>query len=347
MNLIVVGAGWAGERHVRAAKALQRSGAEGRVVALVDTDSQHLAAKSAEWGIPAAYTDLGEALAAHPEAEGIVLATPHNHHRPGTEQAAAAGRHILVEKPIALSLADADAMIAACDDAGVTLMVAESACYRRANLAVREALDAGMIGQVLNGRIEAIYRGRHTYSYPGRRAWLADPDAGGSGIWMLNGIHAMAVARMLLGQPTRIYAREVHSDQFESPLEATVLALVSFAGGAEVAIIVSAELHGYKRFGGIVLFGADGTLACGRTEPAELTVHTDAGPQTVACADPDDPDDTDPAGPFARQLQEFAAAVAERREPFTSGRSERNTLAAIMAGYESVRTGEVVELSGA
>ena len=103
------------------------------------------------------------------------LATPHNAHREGAEQAVAAGRHVLVEKPIALTLADADAMIAACESAGVTLMVAESACYRRANEAIRQVLDAGTIGQVLSGRI--------------------------------NGIHDMAVARLLLGEPTRIYTR--------------------------------------------------------------------------------------------------------------------------------------------
>ena len=341
MKLILVGAGWAGEAHVKATEALRRAGGDCRVDAVVDIDAEHLARKAAEWGVERTYTELPAALAAEADAEAVVLATPHDLHRQGAEQAAAAGRHVLVEKPMALTLADADAMVAACGRAGVTLMVAESACYQRANQAMRQVLAEGRIGQVLSGRINAITRGRHTYMYPGRRAWLADPAAGGSGIWMLNGVHDMAVARMLLGEPTRIYAREVHSEKFQSPLEATILALVSFAGGAEIAMTVSAELHGYRRFGDVVLFGSDGTLAFRRREGTELAVHTDRGTEAVGCAETQH---HGAAGSFVRQMKEFHAAVAEGREPFTSGRSQRRTLAAILAGYESVRTGEPVDL---
>jgi len=300
MDLIVVGAGWAGEAHVKAIGAI-----------------------------------------ACGQAGAVVLATPHGLHREGAEQAAAAGRHVLVEKPIALTVEDADAMVAACERADVTLMVAESARFHRRNLAVREVLSAGTIGQLLSGRINAIHRGRHTYAYPGRRAWLADPGSGGSGIWMLNGIHDMSVARMFFGEPVRIYARQVNSDRFESPLEATVVALVSFAGGAEATMTVSAELHGHGRFADVTLFGSEGTLYCGRGESAELTVHTDEGAETIECAE-DTRDGA--AGGFVRQMTEFLSAVAERREPATGGRSERRTLAAILAGYESMRTGLPVEL---
>jgi len=306
----------------------------------VDVDRDHLQEKAGEWSIETTYADLGSALAACGQADAVVLATPHHLHREGTELAAAAGKHVLVEKPMALALADADAMIEACGRAGVTLMVAESARYHRMNLAVRDALAAGKIGRVLSGRINFIPRGRHTYAYPGRRAWLADPAVCGGGIWMLNGVHDMSVARMLLGEPVRIYAREVHSDKFQSPLEATVVALVSFAGGAEITMTVSAELHGYKRFGDLALFGTDGTLFCRRRDAAELAIYTEAGTETIDCQE-DAPGQG--GGAFVRQMKEFLAAVAESREPATGGGSERQTLAAILAGYESIRTGRPVE----
>ena len=341
MKLIIVGVGWAGEAHFKAAEALRRQGADCRVAALVDVDQDHLRQKAAEWGIRVTYPDLSAALDAQRDADAVVLATPHHLHRDGAEAAAAAGKHVLVEKPMALTLADADAMIEACDRAGVCLMVAESARYHRSNLAVRAALDAGKIGQVLSGRINPITRGRHTYMYPGRRAWLADPAVCGGGIWILNGIHTMSVARMMLGEPTRIYAREVHSDEFQSTLEATVVALVSFAGGAEITMTVSAELHGYKRFGDIALFGSDGTLHLRRDDPVELAVYTDDGEEKIECAE----DSIEgAAGAFVRQMKEFMAAVAENREPLTSGRSERQTLRAILAGYESIRSGKPVDL---
>lgn len=342
MDVIVVGAGWAGERHVLAAQVLARAGEDVRVAALVDVDRPHLAQKAAEWGIAATYGDLPTALDAHPEAKGVVLATPHNLHREGTEQAAEAGRHVLVEKPMALTIEDADAMIDTCRRAGTTLMVAESARYQKRNLAVRDAIRARRIGPVLSGRLNMIFRGRHTYAYPGRRAWLAHPAEGGSGIWMLNGIHGMSTARMFLGEVTRIDARQVKSDAFESDaVEATVVALVSFDGGAELTMTVSAELRGYERFGDLVLFGRDGTLELPRQGGAELRIYTDGEPEVVPCDEPA----ADGAEPhFVRQMREFLAAVAERREPATSGPCERATLAAILAGYESIRTGRPVVL---
>ena len=336
MEFIVVGAGWAGERHVKAVQALQCEGVDVRVAALVDVDAEHLAQQARAWGVEAAHRELSEALAAHPEAEAVVLATPHRHHRRGTEEAARAGRHVLVEKPVALTLDDADAMIEACQRAGTTLMVAESARYQRANLLARDLVAAGRIGQVLTGRLNSIPRGRHTYSYPGRRAWLAEPDKGGTGIWMLNGIHQMSVARMLFGEVTRIYAREVHSARFESPLEATVVALVDFDSGAVAAVTQSAELHGYKRFSDLVLFGSEGTLEVRRDENLLTLYSGTAEPETFECSD--GMRGEAPAH-FVRQLEEFLKAAEEGRPPATDGQCERATLAAVLAGYQSLRSG--------
>ena len=339
MDLIVVGAGWAGERHVQAIKALQGEGADVRLGALVDTDADHLAAQAAQWGVTTTYPVLAAALDALPQAEAVVLATPHHLHREGTEQAASAGLHVLVEKPMALTLEDADAMFEACQDARTTLMVAESARYTRRARTVRDVLDRGTIGQVLTGRLNLIPRGHKTFAYPGRRAWLADPAVCGGGIWMLNGIHAMSVARMLLGEVTAIVAREVRSDEFRSELESTVVALVSFDSGAVLTMIVSAELHGYRRYGDLVLFGSEGTLDVNRRHGDGVTVYTDGEPEVLPCAS----DERGGApGSFVRELEEFLSAIAQGREPYTSGSSERETLAAILAGYESMRTGQPV-----
>jgi len=339
MDLIVVGAGWAGERHVQAIKALQQEGPGVRLAALVDTDADHLAARAAEWDVTTTYPVLAAALDALPDADAVILATPHHLHREGTEQAASAGLHVLVEKPMALTLEDADAMVEACRDAGTTLMVAESARYARRARRVRDVLDAGAVGQVLTGRYNLIPRGHKTFAYPGRRAWLADPAVCGGGIWMLNGIHAMSVARMLLGEVTTVVAREVRSDEFQSDLESTVVALLSFDSGAVLTMVVSAELHGYRRYSDLVLFGSEGTLDVDRSHGDCVTVYTEGEPEVFPCAS----DERGGApGSFVRELEEFLAAVAEHREPYTGGASERETLAAILAGYESIRTGQPV-----
>jgi len=341
MKIIIVGLGWAGQAHFRAIRALQQCDEDCCVVAVVDTDAQHLAATASELDASCTHANLAEAISAHDDANAVVVATPHDNHRLVCEQAAAAGMNVLVEKPVAVTLADADAMIEACDKAGVTLMVAESARYNLPQIEAAEVVASGRIGQILSGRVNSIGRGRHTYSYSGRRAWLADPATPGAGIWMLNGIHEMSAARMLFGQVNRIYARQVNSDKYQSPLEATIVAMVSFDTGAEVTVTLSAELHGYERFADILVFGSEGTLYLQRSSGA-LTVCTEqSGTEVIDCSEGPQAG----ASPnFVRQLQEFIQAVEEQREPETGGQSERETLAAILAGYESVRTGDPVEL---
>jgi predicted dehydrogenase len=212
-------------------------------------------------------------------------------------------------------------------------MVAESMRYQKMQMTVRDVIASGRIGQVLSGRINMIGKGRHEYAYPGRRSWLSDPELG-SGMWMLNGIHQMSAARMLFGEVAGIDAREVHSEKFKGGLEATVVALITFENGAVVTMTASAELHGYGRFGDTVVFGAGGTVQAPH-RGGEVLVYTDSEePEVIECPD----ELIDGVTPqFVRQMEEFVSAVEEQREPYTSGVSERASLAGVLAGYESIR----------
>lgn len=342
MRFIIVGVGWAGERHARAVRALQSEGLNVEVAALVDADPEHLQRQARKLNVERTYRELAPALEAEPDAEAVIVATPHHLHRPHTERAAEAGRHVLVEKPMARRLEDADAMIAACQRAGVQLMVAESLRYDPCMVAVRRALQAGGIGQVLAGRINLIPHGYKTFRYPGRRSWLAQPESGGSGIWLLNGIHVMSAARMIFGEVESIHARTVASEQWRSELEATVVAQVRFDTGAVASLTVSAELHGYDRFADLAVFGAEGSLWCNWRKGSELHVYCgeEKQPEVIPC--PAEQYAHTPEG-FVRQLGEFVDAVQDDREPYTAGRDERETLAAVLAGYESAETGRPVE----
>ncbi len=340
MDLIVVGLGWAGLRHAQAIRAVA-SKEDVRLAAVVDPDREHRAGLLAELGEPAAYDTLGEALAAH-QGAAVVLATPHALHRAGAEEAAGAGRAVLVEKPIAPTLADADAMIDACGRAGVTLMVAESARYNLTSIRLAEVVAAGRLGQPLAGRLSFVGSGTQQYGYPGRRAWLSRPELGGSGVWLLNGIHHVSLARMLLGEVSRITAHEVRSDELDAPgVEASVMALLRFDDGAAAHLTSSVELRGFKRFRDVVIFGSAGTAWTDLRDPQRVSVHhKDADePEVIDCREPDT--GGAPAH-FVRQMREFIDAVRCGRTPATSGPEERATLAVIEAGYESMRSGATV-----
>ncbi|MEX2546052.1 MAG: Gfo/Idh/MocA family oxidoreductase [Phycisphaeraceae bacterium] len=351
MDLIIVGLGWAGVRHAQAVRELEAEGGV-RLVAVVDPDRAHREAEVSRLRAAGVmgYDDLGEALASHAGA-GVVVATPHGLHAEGVCAAAAAGRAVMVEKPIAPTLDEADAMIAACEQAGVTLMVAESIRYNRVTRKLTKIVASGRVGQPLAARFSFIGRGGQQYGYPGRRAWLGRPDRGGSGIWLLNGIHHVSLARMLLGEVERVTASEVRSASLDAPVEATVMALLQFASGAVAHMTSSAELRGYKRFRDVVVFGSEGTVCTDLREPERIELYRGQAeqPDVIDAAELESPGPADGAveqAPvhFVRQMREFVNAVAQEREPATSGRGERATLAVIVAGYESMRTGAAVEV---
>ncbi|KKL49850.1 hypothetical protein LCGC14_2311380, partial [marine sediment metagenome] len=119
-----------------------------------------------------------------------------------------------------------------------------------------------------------------------------------------------------------------------------VSALATFVSGAIANITISAELHGYERFSDLVVFGTDGTLAVNWKGGREIALCTDDGAETIPCAeDADGPEEPH----FVRQIAEFLASVRDDRPSLTDGKSERATLAAILAGYESIRTGQPVK----
>jgi predicted dehydrogenase len=140
----IVGAGFMGGLHAR---AVAESGS-GIVAAIADPDTARAKALSAEWG--GTVYPSHEAMLAAEQLDGVVVATPEPLHRAAVEAAAAAGCAVMVEKPIAHTLEDADAMIAACDAAGVPLLVAYILRHEPAYARINQAVRAGTIGRPLS-----------------------------------------------------------------------------------------------------------------------------------------------------------------------------------------------------
>lgn len=126
--------------------------------------------------------------------EAVVLALPPHDHRTAAEMALAAGKHVLVEKPIATTLEDADAMIDAAHRFGRVLMVAEDMHFRPAVSLVQQRIDAGDIG-------EPLHLLMHTGGINRARGWVADRSKLGGGVFMDIGVHYVRALRLLLGEP--------------------------------------------------------------------------------------------------------------------------------------------------
>ncbi|MCC6442468.1 MAG: Gfo/Idh/MocA family oxidoreductase [Armatimonadetes bacterium] len=278
-----------------------------------------------------------------PELDVVCICTPSGLHAPQGIAAAGAGKHVVVEKPIALNPADADALIAACKKNGVALSPVSQRRFERPIARLKAAIDEGRLGRLVLGNAHVKwFRTREYYAGSNwRGTWKMD----GGGALMNQSIHAIDLIRWLMGPVDSLYgytATLAHDIEVED----TATAVLRFASGALgniegttaawPGLFMRLELHGDK--GSAVV--QDGDITYFQTE--------DGGPL-------DDEDihiahiSSGAANPMSitseghkAQLQDVVAAVREGRPPRMTGEDGRNAVAIICAIYESARTGEAV-----
>lgn len=184
------------------------------------------------------YTDVPE-LAADPDVEAIYIASPHQFHARHTEIAAAMGKHVLVEKPMALSAAECDRMIAACDAANVRLIVGHCHSFDTPYLRTRELIDSGDFGAVK--MIHAVNFTDYLYR-PRRPEELLTAEGGGA--VFSQAAHQVDIVRLLAGsRAVRLRATVGRWDP-SRPTEGAYSALIWFESGA----CASLTYNGYGHF---------------------------------------------------------------------------------------------------
>ena len=198
-----------GEIAVQTAKAIAAAPSAAHVL-VMDVDPRVAADMGATHGVP--HTTSVEELLASPDVDAVYIAVPHYLHAPIALQAIAAAKHVLVEKPIATTLEDADRMIAAASSRGVILSVAFLGQGDAQLQRVRGLIQSGGIGKVVGSRI--VLRsdkpeGYWTGGFTGRIAtdWRSSKQKAGGGVLIMNTIHDLNTVRWLTGlEVTRVYA---------------------------------------------------------------------------------------------------------------------------------------------
>ena len=336
LRIAILGVGWAGTRHVKAIRELGRKVA---VDCIVDNDVDFLKAKAKELGIAKTYVDYQDALA-DPDVDAVSICLPHKLHCPAALAAAEAKRHILCEKPMALTVEEATRMIEAAEMHGVKLYVAENEAYAPMAKFLREIVRSGKyIGELT---FASLVRGGHRrpYGYPGRRAWLSTTELGGTGTWVLHGIHSMAQLRFVLGEVETVYMREHHVSSWErTDLEGTMSGLMTMESGVQVWVVQTCETHLPPNMRGYMIHGDRGSIHASRygCEVFAREVGSDREPLVLSYPE-------DALSSYAQEIEAFADYVAGLYVGPTTGRSERWSLAIVQAGYESARSGQPVNL---
>src|SRR5436305_7571657 len=181
------------------AEALQQCAAA-EIVAVASPTQAHVETFADKFRIPRRFTDYREMLTLA-ELDLIIIGAPNDLHCPITLAAAAAGKHVICEKPLCLNLADADRMINACRGAGVKLMYAEELCFAPKYVRLKTLLDEGALGRPTLIKQSEKHSGPHAAHF-----W--DVTRSGGGVTMDMGCHAIEFFRWMLGRtPIRsVYA---------------------------------------------------------------------------------------------------------------------------------------------
>jgi UDP-N-acetyl-2-amino-2-deoxyglucuronate dehydrogenase len=345
LRIAIVGAGWAGSRQVEAIRELNEDPEQrapglpkAHVECLVDSDAAYLREKAAALGVGKTYVDFHHALD-DPDVDAVSICTPHHLHCEMAIAAAEAKKHVLVEKPMAMTVEEATRMIEAAEAAGVTLYVAESRTYDAQARLLHEVVKTGRhVGELTAASLMQGFRAPN-FGYPGRRSWLTLPEQGGTGTWTLHGIHSMAMLRYVLGEVEAVYVQEHHASSFQRPdIEGTMTGLLSMASGIHVSILQTSEVRLPGNLGGFTIHGDRGSI---RAWNDGYQVYDDADRSGI-----EPPVQRYPAqlSEHALEIDAFAGHVAGIAEGFTTGRSERRTLAIVQAGYESAQSGRPIHL---
>ncbi len=334
LRIAILGLGWAGTRQVEAIRELDR---KVEIACLVDNDPDYLADKATELGIAKTYTDYRDALA-DSEIDAVSICLPHALHCPVALAAASAGKHILCEKPIALTIEDATRMINAARQAGVRLYVAENVVYTPMSECLREIVTSGIhVGELTSASMVTGFRAGE-YGYPGRRAWLSTPALGGTGTWMLHGIHSMAQLRYVLGEVKTVYMRQHRASSFSRPdIEGSMTGLLTMASGIHVSVVQTCVTQLWGDLGGFVIHGDRGSVRASREGYEVFESEQDVEPRLL-------PYPESSLSSYAQEIEAFADYVAGVSVGPTTAESERRSLAIVQAGYESAQSGRPIDL---
>jgi UDP-N-acetyl-2-amino-2-deoxyglucuronate dehydrogenase len=344
----IVGTGVIAAIHADAIALLAKTGLSktalpnARLVAVTDVAADAAAAFAAAHGCPAE-PDLG-ALLARPDVEVVCVCVPSGLHAAIAVQAAKAGKHLVVEKPIDVSLEAADRLIDAAGVAGVALTVISQHRFDPGLIELKRLIDEQALGRLVLG--EASTKWYRAQAYYDSAAWRGTYAMDGGSL-MNQGVHYVDLLRWCMGPPAEVTAMcSTQAHQIE--VEDTSLAVVRFASGAVGTILSStAAFPGFPQR--LEITGTGGTVTVEDGRIVRRALAADPDPAAPASgADPDRSAAADPAAvdvaSHAAQLADLLDAVDTGREPAVSGQDGRDALEIILAVYESSRAGRPVTL---
>lgn len=322
LRIALIGCGGMGMRLGRSLKVLEGA----RISVCCDIDIDRARAGEAELGADEAVYDYRVALQSN-SVDGVIIATPNHLHAPMAINAARAGKHIYTEKPMALSVADCDAMIAAAKQAGVKLMVGHVLRYIGQFAKAKQIIDSGELGKPFVVDIDRVNQ------QADREAWRRTKAETGGMLCEVH-VHELDFMAYLLGEPVTAYAQSGHFGNNPYDFDDELLAIYRFRDGG-ISSLHASFCSSMDRYHGKILC-EKGAIFFGHVPGEVLIRRGSSEPETL--------DISDVPQPHQRELGEFLEAIRTDSEPTITGAQGRRAIGMAQAAYLSSETGQVVNL---
>jgi UDP-N-acetyl-2-amino-2-deoxyglucuronate dehydrogenase len=339
IHIAILGCGRIAKRHADLLGTGQIAGA--RLVAVCDIDSARAQAFASRYDVPA-YTSLATMLE-QPGIDAVSVLTPSGMHAEHTIQVSRSGRHAVVEKPMALTLDDADAMIEAADTAGKRLFVVKQNRFNVPVVKARQALDAGRFGQLVLGTVRV--RWCRDQSYYDQDSWRGTWAQDG-GVIANQASHHVDMLGWFMGPVESVHARAARA-LVKIEAEDTAVATLRFRNGALGVVEATSATRPKDLEGSLSVLGAGGSVEIGgfavnkirhwhfadpRSDDAEVIERFSVNPPNVYG--------------FGHQAyyEHVVDVLSGRQEALVDGREGRASLELVSALYESMASGREVTL---
>lgn len=316
------------------APAIQKhSGSQ--ILAVYSRDIQRARQFAQDHNCPLAYDSL-DALLENKDINVVYIGSPNHIHREQVLLAAQAGKHILCEKPLATTVEDAQIMVEACRKAGVKLGVSFHLRHNPIHLAVKEKIQAELLGDLLMVDVQYMHvtaGAESTYKLP---TWRTDPVTAGGAGFIGTGIHAIDLLRYISGQEILNLCAFGDKSWYSSGTEKLIQASLYLGNG-----IVSSLSGGMMKypFNNLIVYGTKATVRCngslGYYGGGRLELISDLGTQTTEFPNCD---------VYAREIEAFAESIQFDKEPNASGRDGLRAVEVVTGIYESLKTRSSVNL---
>jgi predicted dehydrogenase len=335
LSVGIVGAGLIGLK--RAREIVQNPSS--RLVAVADQDITRAQALAEQFGGDAlgSWQDLLERA----DIDAVVVATTHNSLAPITEAALQAGKHVLCEKPLAMSVEQAEGLVQAAAKNGTKLKTGFNHRHHPALWQAHCVFKEGQIGRLMFLRCRYGHGGRLGYE----KEWRANPTVSGGGQLIDQAIHVLDLFRWFAGEFDDIYAI-LPTTFWNMPVEDNVFCTMRVRGGAVATL--HASWTQWKNLFSFEVFGTDGYLivdGLGGSYGAERLV-IGRRPQQFGVPTEQVSEFPGVDVSWAQEWQEFISAIQENRTSLADGQDGLEALRLVEAAYQSSRLGTVIKLRG-